>query len=298
MSLNSNEITAKNFKTFYDAILPYLNGNIMFSTNNSDYYSTDEKMIGVWTNGKPIYQKVFTGTTPAVTSTTYADTYVSLGISIDEVVDSRMILQFTSGVHQIIDCSAAQSTISYATSSTIDAGIKYIIHTNSTTENQNSIHILNKGGYSEVSYVVILQYTKTTDSASSATTIAGAYDINFPNTWVENTEIYFGNGLYGYRATGNLTATSAGSATYITMIGNGVAKDYLIYSYGGNFSCLNVSSVPSRRTIGVNYGSNTALLSASDILIGAAGDMYFIMYFGQDYCTASDTYDIWVTYTK
>jgi len=55
MALDPEQITAKNFKEFYERILPYLNG-----AGGNDY-STDEKVIGSWIDGKPLYQKTFTG---------------------------------------------------------------------------------------------------------------------------------------------------------------------------------------------------------------------------------------------
>ena len=44
-------------KAYHESIAPYLGGNLMVATNVSDYYSTDEKIVGVWTDKKPIYQK-------------------------------------------------------------------------------------------------------------------------------------------------------------------------------------------------------------------------------------------------
>ena len=55
MALTSDQITAKDFKEFYDRILPYLNG-----AGGNDY-STTEKVIGSWIDGSPLYQKTFTG---------------------------------------------------------------------------------------------------------------------------------------------------------------------------------------------------------------------------------------------
>ena len=58
---NDNTILCKgDLKAYHEKILPYLGGNFMLGTNVSDYYSTDEKIVGVWTNGKPIYKKTFT----------------------------------------------------------------------------------------------------------------------------------------------------------------------------------------------------------------------------------------------
>lgn len=51
---------------FYQTISPYLGGMPDILANKfakGDMHSTDEKMIGQWTDGKPLYQKTVTGTT-------------------------------------------------------------------------------------------------------------------------------------------------------------------------------------------------------------------------------------------
>ena len=65
MSLTNDQITAKNFQEFYAQIRPYLNGQVppVFNKfSKSDLYSTDEKMIGRWIDGKPLYQKTYSDT--------------------------------------------------------------------------------------------------------------------------------------------------------------------------------------------------------------------------------------------
>ena len=70
MSLTNDQITAKNFQEFYAQIRPYLNGQVppVFNKfSKSDLYSTDEQIVGRWIDGKPLYQKTYTGlnVTPA-----------------------------------------------------------------------------------------------------------------------------------------------------------------------------------------------------------------------------------------
>ena len=66
MSLtNPNKvITEERLSEFYTNILPYLGGMPDILANKfdkSNLYSTDEKIIGQWIDGKPLYQKIFTG---------------------------------------------------------------------------------------------------------------------------------------------------------------------------------------------------------------------------------------------
>jgi hypothetical protein len=61
MSLTNDQITAKNFKEFYEAIRPYLNGSfptvIANKFDKANLYSTDEQIVGRWIDGKPLYQR-------------------------------------------------------------------------------------------------------------------------------------------------------------------------------------------------------------------------------------------------
>ena len=56
---NSPVVTEQKLTEFYEDIKPYL-GCPAYVTQEGDaeYYSTDEKVIGRWTDGKPLYQKV------------------------------------------------------------------------------------------------------------------------------------------------------------------------------------------------------------------------------------------------
>lgn len=55
-------VTKTDLATFYQGILPYLGGMPEMVANKftkSDLYSTDEKIIGQWTDGKPLYKKTY-----------------------------------------------------------------------------------------------------------------------------------------------------------------------------------------------------------------------------------------------
>jgi len=55
-------VTKQDLADFYEDILPYLGGMPEMLANKfskGDLYSTDEKMIGQWIDGKPLYQKTF-----------------------------------------------------------------------------------------------------------------------------------------------------------------------------------------------------------------------------------------------
>lgn len=65
--------------------------NAINEVNNKFNYSTEEQVVGKWTNGKPIYRKVVTGTVPK------SDHYptVATGITnLDKVISISVVLAY------------------------------------------------------------------------------------------------------------------------------------------------------------------------------------------------------------
>ena len=71
MSLTNpkNVVTEERLSEFYHQILPYL-GNVpdlvMSKFKQSDIYSTSERIVGQWVDGKPLYQKTIRILNPAI----------------------------------------------------------------------------------------------------------------------------------------------------------------------------------------------------------------------------------------
>jgi hypothetical protein len=86
---SENEATKVGVETgavvdFSEFELPSSSGNQSGQNNNSlQQYSTDEIVIGTWTDGKPIYRKVLTGTTLSNGSNS---AYIPIGTTIDSLV--------------------------------------------------------------------------------------------------------------------------------------------------------------------------------------------------------------------
>lgn len=287
---NDNTILNKgDLKAYHQKILPYLGGNIALQTNNSDYYSTEEKVVGVWTDGKPLYQKVTTGNTPPSTSDwtliaslgntcniRRAEMYVESSLGLAPVPfgmsNIRCYYNFSNGAYSIGDISMHLGDISST-------------------------------NWTNLPLYVIVQYTKTTDTANSALTTPGAYDINFPNTWVTDKEIFFGNGVYGFRIKGNLTATTANSRWTIDPPAlAGVTDSFRIRSQGG---CYSVNDKGSRS---IAFGTDTRTgtseyFCSSSVWVRTASSaitgVRFSVATGPN-CTltTNDYYDFWITYTK
>ena len=98
MAIQSDEtlVTKGDLKTLYtDKILPYLGGNMMMQTGVSDYYSEDEKVVGIWTDGKPVYQKTIVTNTGSSGNTTYSiaswniDKIINYNGVIEQIVNEK-----------------------------------------------------------------------------------------------------------------------------------------------------------------------------------------------------------------
>ena len=208
MSLtNSNKVvTEERLHEFYGEILPYLGGMPEALANKfskGDLYSTNEKIVGCYTDGKPIYQKTFTGTLP----TNDTEFFISIGASISYawVKDANYI-------------NSSKVCFSYPGIVTADYTSAFAIRilTNAASSNQNKISVKCK---SQGTYYITLCYTKTTDSANSFK-FGNENDYStaerIVGTWID--------GKYIYQKTINVTLpSSAGTETY-TNIGVSVDK--------------------------------------------------------------------------
>lgn len=151
MSLQNpdNIVTEERLAEFYQQILPYLGGMpdvLANKFNRSDLYSTDEKIIGRWIDGKPLYQKTIDfGALPNAKTKEIEHnisdvdivTYVC-GVSYDSTRVAQIHLPNAVNTSNYIGVNAGRTTVSVNTGS-------------------------NRTSFTET-YITI-QYTKTTDSA-------------------------------------------------------------------------------------------------------------------------------------
>lgn len=143
-------------------------------------YSTEEKEVGVWQDGKPLYQKTFTFsfTCTSDDQTTIIETLASdIDVKIiSEGYVSRDNTRFKSGIYPPAD-------------------IYYIFRTNDIN-NALDIRIGNSNG-NLISGNVTIQYTKTTDTAGSGIyTPSGALAVHYSTneqvigTWIDGKPLY------------------------------------------------------------------------------------------------------------
>lgn len=140
----NNVVTEERLAQFYQQILPYMGGMPDILANKfskADLYSTDEKLIGRWIDGKPIYSKVVTGI--GDTYQNWDQVVLSSDVNVNQIIDAKIITSDRVG----IDGGGFTSLVATVVESTGDVKLyNAISHTNANT-------------------AYAIQYTKTTDSA-------------------------------------------------------------------------------------------------------------------------------------
>lgn len=187
MSLTNPDktVTEERLSEFYGQILPYLGGMPELLGNKisrSDLYSTSEKIIGQWTDGKPVYQKVVNiGALP--TKTTKTSKVVSLGVSVDTIVEVQGYIRSTTWC-----------TCGMWTNGTDDCYIVPSAWNNTDSNYPNKVGFDycggNTGSWVSDSYIIV-KYTKTTDSAQ-AIGVDTDYSTTekIVGTWIDGKPIY------------------------------------------------------------------------------------------------------------
>jgi hypothetical protein len=111
-------------------------------------YSTDEKVIGTWINGKPLYRKVIVSTTPS--STGWSDTWYNISsLNIETCVNIGGFFSGSDGrkmTLQWADATAGYQTVVSIKGNYLSCGLGSSV-----------------SGWKNTSITVILEYTKTTD---------------------------------------------------------------------------------------------------------------------------------------
>lgn len=144
----NNVVTEERLAQFYQQILPYLGGMPDILANKfskADLYSTDEKLIGRWIDGKPLYQRAITGLSFIGSSASGSWHYIT---------DSQTDFELNGNVDIIVDGVALRTN-----DSLVFRGCAFRYNkTSSRLEYCSNI------AFSGCN-ILILQYTKTTDSA-------------------------------------------------------------------------------------------------------------------------------------
>lgn len=154
-------------------------------------YSTEEKEVGVYSDGKPLYQKAIELTNLNVIYTE-ADTYTNVNVSalsIDTMVDMCGWIERSWGTgSRIYNWGYYEKTSTY----TIHSNIRW-------NKTGNAIQYTNTvpSGNTVPTALILIQYTKSTDTAGSGIyTPSGALAVHYSTneqvigTWIDGKSLY------------------------------------------------------------------------------------------------------------
>jgi hypothetical protein len=278
-------LSKQDLKEYHNRILPYLGGNMMMSTNVATYYDENEKIIGSY-NGKPLYQKTFTRTAPTCTTDGVEANVgnLPLGFRLDTLVDAESIITNTVGIARPLPNLKFQDNKLKL--------VRYWVYTDSAEDiaQRNTYGFVNSWTQENGGTIKLtLRYTKATDTANSALTTPGCYDLNRPDLWPANKEIFFGNGVYGYRAKGTITAAPDTRSITVFNSSNRTAK---IINSGGYYTTTDAEYI----TLGAYPSGKNALYKMSMIVSNSETGLFLVSI--DNGARSNSPYDVWVTYKK
>lgn len=134
--------------TTYKKLLKDKDGNSIIPVTDRDVYTTAEQVVGQWTDGKPIYRRVFSGTITN-TANTRANATLWSGSPINKVISTGGWIRYsTAGITCIPHGEGA--------------GEYRFIYVQDGTNNLN-LAVLSASAYTNRPYEVWVEYTKSTD---------------------------------------------------------------------------------------------------------------------------------------
>lgn len=136
MSEELELVTVGKLQKFADRLSPYLGGK--------NVYSSEEQKVGLWIDGKPVYQKVvYISSLPNNTTTNYAHgiSDISTIVGIESFV--KWPSEWVASTPWVVSGDDTETI-------TVSVGLTYI-------------QIVTKKNRTSMSSYVILRYTKTTD---------------------------------------------------------------------------------------------------------------------------------------
>ena len=241
-----------------------------------EVYSTTEQVIGTHIDGKPLYQITYKKDNVSNGATTVESSFIT-NKSVDRVINIEACRLGTNGY---ID--------------SFDADNNYVC-----INNGNIVINMAQTGVTW-SWLITVKYTKTTDVANTYT-YKNSLLLTRPDLWTENTEIDFGGGLYGYRATGNMPAIAANTNTVRVNLLASLSGTSTIINYGGSVHGYNsankVVNVPVGQAL-PRQNEPLAVKAIAGLFVTGGAGMVLEINLGDLYTTTSNTYDIWFTYKK
>lgn len=168
-------------KQFVKKIFEDVKSNWFLPVTEHQIYSTTETMIGTWTDGKPLYRSVFSGNFGTITQGTRKDITVGTVPNVENVASIKAIIK-----------GGGYSTMFPAVmkSDPVPPMNAYI-----NESDGNVIIGAASSGYSNRTAIVTVEYTKTTDTASSPKVpfeplVEYSTDEKMVGYWIDGKPIY------------------------------------------------------------------------------------------------------------
>lgn len=241
MSLtNPNSVvTEQRLADFYQGIFPYLGGMPEMLANKfskGDLYSTDEKIVGTWIDGKPLYQKVVQLTSSDIPNG-------NIKYKNHDISDLDYVVYLSGMIRQIDNVSFTAlprvQDNSVANLMALDINkTQLLIKGRGTTFTETF-----NGGF------VLIKYTKTTDSPISIGSDTDySTEEKIIGTWVDKKPVY-------QRVINGTTPSTKNNSVSVNI---GCTIDSLVslngYIYANNSSWLGYQSIGSDvSSIGITY---------------------------------------------
>ena len=233
--------------------------------DKSNLYSTTEQVVGKWTDGRPLYQRTFTGTIPSSGSST-SDGKTTYEMNIATISN----LSHGKLVNGEIRKDNYITILNQPLLDMYHFGVYFENNVVKLSLEANSSSIYYMGG----TYYITIQYTKTTDAANSFN-YASENDYSTSETIVGTW--YDGKTLYQRTLTGNFPSNST-SVNLLTNFTGKVIKwsGYATNVYGGVSAYV---ALPSAN--GGTY-STALYVSGSIVTFSIQGNLTNVFY-GQPY---------------
>lgn len=129
---------------------------------STEFYSTEEREIGTWIDGKPIYRRVVTGTTPEVGGGKTIHTFTDFVIDTPVKVWGHILSSIYNDTKSYYNFAWIQPTNNPDTPLNESNPIALLRVTN-----KSIIMYLNGNSVLSKPYTVILEYTKATDTGDT-----------------------------------------------------------------------------------------------------------------------------------
>lgn len=205
-------------------------------------YSTTEKVVGCWTDGRPVYQKTFIGTMPTVTTDgSFVHGFVSVGSSVNEFIHLNAMMKTTNNLFAPLERD------SNTLNGLVQAYVSGLGNSYTTSSDRNKIRITNSAvNFSGYTVYITAQYTKTTDSANS-------FNYGDPNEY-STTEKIVGSWIDGKPLYQKTISCGALPNTTITRLSHGISNLAKVIDIQGRSE--STTSSPAIRGINIPYAGN------------------------------------------